>query len=292
MATRKPPPIPEAKKLSAEETVRAISKIAKRVEELQQFDISAITGRADAPVEALRHKINSTLADILGEGTTEYRRYQISDLSALPLIMGRQWHVLDHQRGTREGFDRAISKLQGLVEILQERLDDLETSATTSMAGKQPQVRKPGRRVFVVHGHDEVARLEVERFLKKLNFEPIILHDQANAGRTIIEKLEHFTDVDFAVILLTPDDEGRALTAGAETALRTRARQNVVLELGLFYGLLGRGKVCALHKGSLELPSDFQGVLYTPLDSNGGWHLALARELRAAGLDVDMNLAF
>lgn len=288
MATRnKPAPVPESRKLSTDELRRAIDKVRRRTDELTSFDLSSFSERSTPASEALRTKINATLSDIFGEGTTEYHRYFVTDLNTTPLIIGRQWYPNEYQAGAKKGFDKAIAKLGGLVEILEERLEDAGDARSDGTAPSMLQARPVGRRVFVVHGHDSAARLEVEAFLRKLKFEPVVLHDQPNGGRTIIEKLEkHTSDVDFAVILLTPDDEGRPL---GENPLRPRARQNVVLELGLFYGLLGRGKVCALHKGDLELPSDFQGVLYTHLDPNGGWHISLAREMRAAGLDVDMN---
>jgi predicted nucleotide-binding protein len=95
--------------------------------------------------------------------------------------------------------------------------------------------------------------------------------------------------VDFAVIILTPDDVGASIDDSEN--LRQRARQNVVLELGLFVGAIGRKRVCALHKGNVELPSDFDGVLYVPMDDAAGWHLKLAKELRQSGLEVDLNKA-
>lgn len=144
-------------------------------------------------------------------------------------------------------------------------------------------------RVFIVHGHDEAARETTARFLERLGLEPVILHEQASGGRTIIEKLEHYSDVGYAVILLTPDDEGRKKSL--DEPYRDRARQNVILELGYFTGKLGRNRVCALHRGSVEIPTDYLGVLYVPLDEGGGWQLRLAKELKAAGFDIDMNKA-
>lgn len=141
------------------------------------------------------------------------------------------------------------------------------------------------RRVFIVHGHDGEARETVARFLERLDFDPLILHEQANMGQTIMEKVEANADVGFAVVLLTPDDVGcrRGAVPGP------RARQNVMLELGYFMGLLGRQRVCALKRGDLEIPSDFSGVVYTAMDDAGGWRLALARELLAAGYEVDVK---
>jgi predicted nucleotide-binding protein len=164
---------------------------------------------------------------------------------------------------------------------------DYSVSPRTSSASIDPKasLKNPGRRIFVVHGHDEGARETVARFLERLGFEPIILHEQANQGRTIIEKVEAHGDVGFAVVLLTPDDEGCTIRGTPQP----RARQNVLLELGYFLGRLGRDRVCALKRGELEIPSDFGGVVYEPFDASGGWKLALGRELRATGFDIDWN---
>lgn len=143
------------------------------------------------------------------------------------------------------------------------------------------------RKVFIVHGHDDGARESVARFLEKIGFEPIILHEQANQGRTVIEKVEAHGDVGFAVVLLTPDDEGSKRGG----AIEYRPRQNVLLELGYFMGRLGRERVCALKKNDLEIPSDFAGVVWEDMDTSGGWKLSLARELQAVGHHVDWNKA-
>lgn len=144
------------------------------------------------------------------------------------------------------------------------------------------------KRVFVVHGHDEGARESVARFLERVGLEPVILHEQASRGRTVIEKVEANSDVGFAVVLLTPDDEGR--TKRADGTLQPRVRQNVLLELGYFIGKLGRDRVCALLKGAPEIPSDFAGVVWEQFDDGGGWRQRLAKELQAAGYIIDWNL--
>lgn len=142
------------------------------------------------------------------------------------------------------------------------------------------------RIVFLVHGHDEAMKQSVARFLESLELKPIILHEQPNKGRTIIEKFEaHSTKAAFAVVLLSPDDLGA--TRGEES--KPRARQNVILELGYFLGKLGREKVFALHTGGLELPSDLHGVLWLSYETD--WRLRLAREIKEAGIDVDLNRA-
>jgi predicted nucleotide-binding protein len=141
-------------------------------------------------------------------------------------------------------------------------------------------------RVFIVHGHEEAPRETVARFIASIGFEPIILHEQANQGMTIPEKLIANANVGFAVVVLTPDDVGRIKT---ETKDKPRARQNVILELGYFIGKLGRDRVFALLKGEIEMPSDYMGVVYTPFDDGGGWRQGLARELRKAGYEIDWN---
>lgn len=160
--------------------------------------------------------------------------------------------------------------------------------ATSRSLAKRKDSATVSRKVFVVHGRDVAARESVARFLQNLELEPIILHEQPNEGRTIIEKFEKYADVGFAVVILTADDIGR-LGNGAKD--ERRARQNVILELGFFLGSLGRKRVCPLYEVGVTVPSDYDGVAYVPLDENGGWKLQLARELTSAGLAIDMNRA-
>lgn len=141
-------------------------------------------------------------------------------------------------------------------------------------------------RVFIVHGRDDHAKVEAARFVEKLGFSAIILHEQASSGKTIIEKIEAHTNVGFAIVLYTPCDVG---CIAGEKSIKPRARQNVVFEHGYLIGKLGRHNVCALVKGDVEIPNDISGVVYVPLDSHGAWHLALAKEMRNSGYAVDMN---
>lgn len=141
-------------------------------------------------------------------------------------------------------------------------------------------------KVFVVHGRDGESRETVARFLQRLGLEPILLFEQSRGGGlTVIEKLESHADVPCAVVLLTPDDSG----ALKGDILKSRARQNVIFELGYFVGKIGRKNVYALYKDEVELPSDYHGVLYIRFDSEGAWRLQLAGQLKAAGLPIDLN---
>lgn len=170
---------------------------------------------------------------------------------------------------------------QLIIPFVRDYKNYVQSKGSTETVLKSPFSRK----IFIVHGHDDGARETVARFLERIGLEAVILHEQANQGRTIIEKVVANSDVGFAVVLLTPDDEGCVKGGTPEP----RARQNVLLELGYFIGRLGRDKVCALKRGTLEIPSDFAGVVWETMDSNGGWKQALARELEAAGYSIDWN---
>lgn len=143
--------------------------------------------------------------------------------------------------------------------------------------------------VFIIHGHDHGIKEAVARFLSKVGLNPIILHEQANRGKAVIEKFEEHAAVSYAVALLTPDDVGAA--KAERDNLQPRPRQNVLFEFGYFIGKLGRGHVCGLTTAGVEIPSDYSGVLLIQLDAAGAWRLELLRELRAAGLPVDVNAA-
>lgn len=185
------------------------------------------------------------------------------------------------------GLESAASMLESMLDEIEEYWEDDEQPSDISDSGLK--IPKSTNKVFVIHGHDESARETVARFLEKLELEPIILHEQPNKGRTIIEKFEDYADVRLAVVLLTPDDVGAVKYPAGD--LRPRARQDVVFEFGYFIGKLGRQGVCALAKGDIERPSDSDGIVYVPLDDNDGWKMRLLRELKAADVDIDANQA-
>ena len=187
-----------------------------------------------------------------------------------------------------KGLQSAEAMLESMIEEIEEYWDDCDETQATFSSSKN--VQSDPKKVFLVHGRDSETKLTVARFLEQLNLEPVILEELASRGRTIIEKFEdNAGQVGYAVVLFTPDDEGRLGESGAEYS--PRARQNVVFELGYFAGALGRKHVCALIKGNVEKPSDYDGVVYIPYDNSGGWKLSLVRELKEAGLNVDANLA-
>ena len=144
------------------------------------------------------------------------------------------------------------------------------------------------RKIFVVYGHDDIARTQLEALLRRWDLEPIILDQIASGGQTIIEKLEEYSkEVGYAIVLATPDDEGKARS---EDIYKSRVRQNVVLELGLFLAKLGREKVAILLKEDTEFekPSDIHGLIYIPFDKKvDEVALNLIRELSKQGYIID-----
>lgn len=145
-------------------------------------------------------------------------------------------------------------------------------------------------KVFIVHGHDELATTSTESLIRRLGLEPIIIREQANGGRTIIEKIEANSNVGYGIVLYTPCDYG---AKQGDDNLRARARQNVVFEHGYLIGKIGRENVAALVKqedsAPLEKPNDISGVVYINMDENKRWHLDITKELIAAGYEVDMT---
>jgi predicted nucleotide-binding protein len=158
-------------------------------------------------------------------------------------------------------------------------------------AALKPKGAPERKNVFIVHGKDPEPVKKLKEILIDLGLSPIVLHEQASAGRTIVEKLEKYSDVGFAFVILTPDDGGGSfkgkvpvLGGNLPEGTHFRARQNVILELGYFIGLLGRDRVCCLYKGDVDLPSDMQGIVYISFSKSiEEARQAITKELRAAG---------
>jgi predicted nucleotide-binding protein len=184
-----------------------------------------------------------------------------------------QEEFIKHLNNTKKILEGFIEQL----EVFGEPKESYQPVTTTSLSSK---------RIFIVHGHARQAMSELALILTRLGLEPIILHEQPNAGMTIIEKLEKHSDVGYAFILLTPDDKG---CLNNEAVPVPRARQNVVFEFGLFVGKLGREKVCCIHSGNVELPSDLNGLVYLPfISSVHEVQLDIIKELKAAGYQLQI----
>lgn len=199
-----------------------------------------------------------------------------------------------HSGNLTLGNVQALCQLQADGSLVGRWKSDIGTEGAFTAKRFDPgalEVKLPkNNSVFVVHGQDEGAKQAVARFLEQLGITPVILQEQINQGKTIIEKFEEFSArAGFAIVLMTPDDCGYQI--GKETEKMDRARQNVVFELGYFLARLGRNKIFVLKKGEIEMLSDFIGIVYEPFDGGEGWKMRLARELKGAGFAVDLNKA-
>ena len=208
----------------------------------------------------------------------EYLAWRIQSLSILRKVGTPMKQSLQELESDRYGQYFYASSVRNILGGLKGALALAESGMLIDLRDDR-NPRKSGG-VFVVHGRDAVTKKLVSSFIKSLGLVPVILHEQSNKGRTIIEKFEQHANVEFAVVLLTPDDVG-GLQAD-EATLKPRARQNVIFEMGYFIGRLGRDRVCAITKGRVEIPSDYSGVLYIPLDNEGSWMTALAQEMRSS----------
>lgn len=192
-------------------------------------------------------------------------------------------------RHTKEIMREVVaSSEQYTKDITDEILEEARNSLDTAVSELKKEIPiYSNHKVFIVHGRDMLLRTQVENVLRALGLEPIILQEQANIGKTIIEKIEECTDVGFGIVLYTPCDEGRLKSEDGE--LKPRARQNVVLEHGYLMAKLGRERVCCLVSKNVEFPSDIQGIGYILANDIDQWKYKIAKELKAAGFDIDMN---
>jgi predicted nucleotide-binding protein len=220
-------------------------------------------------------KADEFLKNNFGEGSSFHKQFKYTRDNIT--VLGNE------QRHFENVISRFIGTLKGAYEFPSEEV---------SSKIERPENIPPNNKVFIVHGHDDSLKNELESFLRELGLEPIILHKQPDRGNTLIEKIEENSDVGFAVILLTPDDVGysaqEAVKEDSQRIKNSRARQNVILELGYFVGKLGRDKVCCIHKKSIELPTDINGLLYKSINENlDDIKWSLTRELKAAGYNIN-----
>lgn len=164
--------------------------------------------------------------------------------------------------------------------------------AAIPISVEEPQAAPDKTKIFIVHGHDTQALEQLELILRRLNLDPFILQNSGGGGNTIIEALEQriYDEAAYGIILMTPDDFGYAKAQGADN-IAPRARQNVILEMGMVFAALGRRRMAVLKKGNLEVPSDIGGLLR--LDFNE--HVKevatrLATSMKEADIEIDDRL--
>lgn len=232
----------------------------------------------DASLDAARQRAEMILRKIFDDE----RGRRAMSIEFRPLMLSHRVTPEIRSKAFQSGRDRMINLLRTLREELE-------------LFGGQPDnrlavpARAKSRRVFVVHGHDHEMKETVARTLQDLDLQPVILHEKPNLGRVIIEKILDYSDVGFAVVCLSADDVGRTRSQSSDSD-RPRPRQNVLLELGFFIGKLGRTHVMPLRRpDDMEIPSDYDGVVYVAFDVAGSWRFDLIRELKACGYEVDAN---
>lgn len=208
----------------------------------------------------------------------------------VPFVITGNETLRDEMERHKRSIKSRLSELASISARL-ELFDEPEGSVSSERQPQQQLNRDPDGPVFVIHGHDDGLKEAVARQVQQLTGrDPIILHEQPNRGRTVIEKLEEeAAPVAYAIAILTGDDVGQVVTAVGNEDPAPRARQNVVFEAGYFTGAIGRSRVAVLHEEDVELPSDLSGLVYIPIDSAGAWRTLLARELKAAGIPVNAD---
>ncbi|MGF7158407.1 putative nucleotide-binding protein [Rhodoligotrophos appendicifer] len=255
----------------------------RRYDRVKAFDPEKISRTNPwAEVQALSAYIDDGLAQVFGQDTPEFLRYRAATDFLWQTNVNFPTPHEEIVSSLNECKEQSLRLLYAAMESVSDRI--ITAPADNTSASEQTM---RSRKVFIVHGHDGHPREAVARLLERLHFQAIILMEQANQGSTIIEKIERYKDVGFAVVLLTPDDFGGKV--GFNPA--SRPRQNVLLELGYFLGRLGRPLVFTLKAGEMDLPSDFAGVVWEDFDAGGGWKAKLCRELEAAGFDIDWKIA-
>jgi predicted nucleotide-binding protein len=192
-----------------------------------------------------------------------------------------------------EAFEHVKNNLMKALEITKEILEGEDLYGELKSSQSSSIVPTISNKIFIVHGRDQSLKTDTERFLRELGLIPVVLHREVDQGKTIIEKFEQHSDVGYAFILLTPNEISFPSTENdLEDSRRTkkyRTRPNVIFEFGYFIARLGRDRVCCLHKGNVEVPSDIDGLVYKKVDESiDSQGLAIIRELKAAGYQINM----
>ncbi|MDQ3267191.1 MAG: nucleotide-binding protein [Pseudomonadota bacterium] len=252
---------------------------AKQVNTREAFDeLSKGFSKWDSFNSELLRRIFTT-----DEAGKEYDFWGVMSIGMYEVSLGER--IADKYKD----IDKKIHRIDSLIE----RLELIPIAVQVAESEQQmPTTNSPKtKKVFVVHGHDEVAKTSLEVFLHEIGLEPIVLHRQADQGLTIIEKFEKYSDVGYAFILLTPDEvayvaaDSEKPEASRKTELR--ARPNVIFEFGYFVGKLGRSRVCCLYTGNVSLPSDLSGMIYKRYEKSiEEVAYSVIKDLKATGYGV------
>lgn len=236
--------------------------------------------RSSVPTfEAWHTKAERFLIRKYGENSFEHKKF--TDTYFTSLVWGD--NDIDDMRLSIQSCADGLRSCKAAFEIY---LEDIEDEENHFIAAKTTTHETSFDKVFIVHGHDGELKQSVARLIEKQSLNAVILSEQANKGKTIIEKFEENSDVSGAICLFTADDFGRAKNDSTELP---RARQNVVFEAGYFMGKLSRSRVVIIAEKGVELPSDMQGIVYT---DKANWEIDVLKEMKAMGYSIDFNKFF
>lgn len=244
---------------------------------------------------------SSYRGEFAGTDTPEWKTFKIrvhnlvtkhlSENSPAVALANRGMGVRTQGNG-RDKFEVAKDNFIKALQMLSETLKN-DTFGELKTGKSFPKSPALSNKVFVVHGHDQGLKTDVERFLHEVGLIPVVLHREADEGATIIEKFEKHSDVGFAFILLTPDEVSYTVDQigvdDSERKTEYRARPNVIFEFGYFVARLGRNRVCCLHKGDVIVPSDLSGLIYKKVEESiDPQAYSIIKELKAAGFNIHM----
>jgi predicted nucleotide-binding protein len=237
--------------------------------------------RDEAGRTRLTNELENVVRSVLDEKAAERYVKQIKDVDFYPMMVwsGGPDNV---PRTWPQGCEKMVAVIDSIEHSIR---FSTRTAASSTRTGVNMN------KVFIVHGRDHGMLNDVKTFLYRIDVEPIVLMDEANEGGTVIEKFERHADVPFAIVLFSPDDEGRDASE-PNKPLKRRPRQNAVIELGFFIGKLGRKGTALMVDGRIdaamvEYPSDVAGVIPIYYKPESDWKLLLLRELRVAKIEHD-----
>ncbi len=251
--------------------LRPLDQLISEIESIEYDDYSKV-------------KLSISKAEIFAKHnmTSESCQYFKEKMKAIEFYSYNSY--LLEERSNKDIWENGKRELIGYIDNM--KLDYGLSNSNSST--KSPKNNLNFKDIFIVHGHDREMLLDAEKLINNLDLNPKILQDEADKGRTVIEKFEDHSDVDFAIILLSPEDKFYT-DLEDPTKIVTRSRQNVILELGYFFSKLGRDHIIVLHREdkSFEFPSDIFGLIYQPYSR--GWENDVVDELQSFGFDIDKN---
>jgi predicted nucleotide-binding protein len=264
-----------------------IRKIKSLIKEGNSFDLTSST-RSTSKYQRWKTEVKNLILSQCGVSSRNFQSYVEGQNELNYSFESGHGQILGSLHTTLTSLELAAEskKNELLVKNVSPRNDK-----TIRISEKMQMEDK--KKVFIVHGHDEKLKNQLEILLTEIGLQPVILHRKPDEGMTIIEKFEKHSDVGYAFILLSPDDvlfsiNGENISEGKANK-EMRARQNVIWEFGFFVGKLGRNRVCCLYKEGVILPTDVSGMLYKEIRNDvEEVAFAILKDLRAAGYDLQV----